>query len=214
VTAPLLKSEPDIWIIASCEATPVRYNCAKLMTCSGLPYRYAVGRGFATLSPLPTDTPRPPTQWTPYIYTVDELKRLLAATEILQTPLQPLPALTMRTLFLLLYGTGMRIGEAISLTLRDVDLENRVLMVRDSKFFKTRLVPIGPRLTTVLTDYLHGRCQLPLLAGEASAFLATRTGIRRSAWHSHNPASQGRQPTPGELIGEGARPVFGRDKLS
>src|SRR5580700_4054027 len=40
-------------------------------------YRYAVGRGFATLSPLPTDTPRPPTQLTPYIYTVDELKRLL-----------------------------------------------------------------------------------------------------------------------------------------
>ena len=141
-------------------------------------YRYAVGRGFATLSPLPTDTPRPPTQLTPYIYTVDELKRLLAATEILQTPLSPLLALTMRTLFLLLYGTGMRIGEALSLTLQDVDLENRVLMVRDSKFFKTRLVPIGPRLTTVLTDYLSDRCQLPLLAGEASAFLATRTGIR------------------------------------
>jgi integrase len=141
-------------------------------------YRYAVGRGFATLSPLPTDTPRPPTQLTPYIYTVDELKRLLAATEILQTPLSPLLALTMRTLFLLLYGTGMRIGEALSLTLQDVDLENRVLMVRDSKFFKTRLVPIGPRLTTVLTDYLSERCQLPLLAGEASAFLATRTGIR------------------------------------
>src|ERR1700688_1448443 len=41
-------------------------------------YRYAVGRGFATLSPLPTDTPRPPTQLTPYIYTGDELKRVLA----------------------------------------------------------------------------------------------------------------------------------------
>jgi site-specific recombinase XerD len=84
----------------------------------------------------------------------------------------------MRTLFLLLYGTGMRIGEALSLTLQDVDLKNRVLMVRDSKFLKTRLVRIGPRLTTVLTDYLSDRCQLPLLAGEASAFLATRTGIR------------------------------------
>jgi integrase/recombinase XerD len=91
---------------------------------------------------------------TPYIYTVDELKRLLAATEILQTPLSPLLALTMRTLFLLLYGTGMRIGEALSLTLRDVDLENRVLMERDSKFFKTRLAPIGPWLATVLTDYM------------------------------------------------------------
>jgi integrase/recombinase XerD len=81
-------------------------------------YRYAFGRGFATISPLPKDTPKPPAQLTPHIYTVDELKRLLAATEILQTPLSPLLALTMRTLLLLLYGTGMRIGETLSLTLQ------------------------------------------------------------------------------------------------
>ena len=141
-------------------------------------YRYAVGRGFTTVSSLPTDIPRPPTPLTPYIYTVEELKRLLAATERLQTPLSPLLASTMRTLLLLLYGTGMRVGEALSLTLADVDLVSRVLRVRDAKFFKTRLVPIGPRLTTVLTDYRSARSQLPLLAAEASAFLATRTGIR------------------------------------
>jgi integrase/recombinase XerD len=141
-------------------------------------YRYAIGRGFTTISPLPTDIPRPPTPLTPYIYTVEELKRLLAATESLQTPLSPLLASTMRTLLLLLYGTGMRVGEALSLTLADVDLEDRVLRVRDAKFFKTRLVPIGPRLTTVLSDYRSERGRLPLLAGEASAFLATRTGLR------------------------------------
>jgi integrase/recombinase XerD len=141
-------------------------------------YRYAVGRGFATMSPLPTDIPRSPPQLIPYIYTVDDLRRLLAATDILQTPLSPLLASTMRSLLLLLYGTGMRIGEALSLTLQDVDLEDRVLTVRDTKFFKTRLVPIGPRLTTALTEYLSRRCKLPLPAGKTSAFLATRTGIR------------------------------------
>lgn len=71
----------------------------------------------------------------------------------------------------------MRIGEALALTLQDADLENRVLTVRDSKFFKTRLVPIGPRLATVLADYLSRRYQLALPEGEASAFLATRTGL-------------------------------------
>jgi integrase/recombinase XerD len=140
-------------------------------------YRYAIGRGFTTLSPLPTDIPRPPTPLTPYIYTVEELKRLLAATERLQTPLSPLLASTIRTLLLLLYGTGMRVGEALSLTLADVDLEDCVLRVRDAKFFKTRLGPIGPRLTRVLSAYRSERCRLPLLAGEASAFLATRTGL-------------------------------------
>jgi integrase/recombinase XerD len=140
-------------------------------------YRYAISRGFATISPLPTNTPKLPLPFVPYIYTVDELKRLLAATDTLQTSLSPLLALTMRSLLLLLYGTGMRIGEALSLTLQDVDLENQVLTVRDTKFFKTRLVPIGSRLAMVLADYLSRRYRLPLPDGEASAFLATRTGL-------------------------------------
>jgi integrase/recombinase XerD len=141
-------------------------------------YRYAIGRDFAATSPLPTDIPKFPPPLIPYIYSVDELKRLLAATDTLQTPRSPLLAMTMRSLLLLLYGTGMRIGEALSLTLQDVDLEERLLTLRDTKFYKTRLVPIGPRLTMVLADYLSRRLRLPLPEGEASAFLATRTGIR------------------------------------
>lgn len=141
-------------------------------------YRYAIGRGLVAVAPLPADIPRPSPQIAPYIYTVDELKRLVAVTDTLRTPLSPLLALTMQTLLLLLYGTGMRIGEALSLTLQDVDLENRVLTLRDAKFFKTRLVPIGPHLTMVLRDYLSLRYRLPLPDGAGSAFLATRTGIR------------------------------------
>ena len=51
-----------------------------------------------------------------------------------------------RTLLLLLYGTGMRIGEALSLSLRDVDLVDRLITIHAAKFFKSRLVPIGPEL--------------------------------------------------------------------
>jgi integrase/recombinase XerD len=140
-------------------------------------YRYAIGRGFAKRSPLPADTPRHPPPFVPYIYTVDELKRLVAATEILQTQLSPVLAQTMRSLLLLLYGTGMRIGEALSITLRDVDLKSRTITVRDAKFFKTRVIPIGPRLAAVLSEYLSRRRQLPMPDGDNSAFLATRTGL-------------------------------------
>jgi integrase/recombinase XerD len=140
-------------------------------------YRYAISRGLATASPLPADTPNLSVSFVPYIYTVDELKRLLEATATLHTPQSPLRSLTMRSLLLLLYGTGMRIGEALSLTLQDVDLDQRVLTVRDAKFFKTRLVPIGPRLATILADYVSRRYQLSLPEGEASAFLATHTGL-------------------------------------
>jgi integrase len=140
-------------------------------------YRYALERDYVSISPLPAQVPKLPPPLTAYIYSADELKRLVAATETLQTPQSPLRALTMRSLLLLLYGTGLRIGEALALTLPDVDLAASLLTVRYTKFFKTRLVPIGPQLTKALADYLAQRRQLPLPAGETSAFLATRTGL-------------------------------------
>jgi site-specific recombinase XerD len=139
-------------------------------------YRYALGRGFATVSPLPTSTPQFPPPLPPYIYSVNELERLLTVTDTLQ-------ATSIRTLLLLLYGTGMRVGEALALALHDVDLGQQILTIRNTKFFKTRLVPIGPRLRTALADYASRRRQLPMPAGEDSAFIATRTGKR---WHYRN----------------------------
>ena len=63
----------------------------------------------------------------------------------------------MRTLILLLYGAGLRISEALQLKETDVDLEERLLSVHKSKFFKSRLVPIGPKLAQVLKDYAGKR---------------------------------------------------------
>lgn len=148
----------------------------KLQTLRGF-YRFAVSRGFATTMPLPTIQPKLPPSLQPYIYSVAELKRLLAATDSLQLPNNsPLQALMFRTLLLLLYGTGMRIGEALSLSLRDVDLVDRMITIHAAKFFKSRLVPIGPELTQKLADYAARRRRLALPEGESSAFFATRTG--------------------------------------
>lgn len=149
----------------------------RLKTLRGF-YRYALARGLTSACPLPSTLPRLSPPVPPYIYSVDELKGLLAATATLQSPGFPLRALTVRTLLLLLYGTGMRVGEALSLSLRDVDVAGRLLTIRESKFFKTRLVPIDQQLTAELAAYAHRRRRLPRPAGEASAFFATRTGTR------------------------------------
>ncbi len=170
-----VRPEPVLAFIAGTGPLTTRWGL-KFCILRGF-YRYAQERGWVSMSPLPSDVPKLPPPLTPYIYSVDELNHLVAATDTLQTPQSPLRADTMRSLLLLLYGTGMRIGEALSLRLPDVDLVESLLTVHDSKFFKTRLVPIGPRLTTVLSDYLSRRRQLPLPAGETSAFFATRTGI-------------------------------------
>ena len=82
-----------------------------------------------------------------------------------------------RTLLLLLYGTGMRIGEALRLNLQDLDLVDRVITVRCAKFFKTRLVPIGQKLTGELTSHIERRGLLPMPHGKASPLFASR-GIR------------------------------------
>src|SRR5208283_928599 len=97
-------------------------------------YRFAIGRGYVGCSPLPTTLPKLPPQQTPYVYSTEELRRLLDATEALRVGHSPQVPAMYRTLILLLYGTGMRIGEALSLTLQDVDLTEQVITIRDTKF--------------------------------------------------------------------------------
>jgi len=145
----------------------------KFKVLTGL-YRFALSREYVDSSPLPTVMPTLPPQQTPYVYSTDELRRLLEATTILRTGhSRHVPAMY-RTLLLLLYGTGMRIGEALRLTLHDVDLAERVITVRCTKFFKTRLVPIGPKLAGELTAHIERRCLLPMPYGKASPLFASR----------------------------------------
>lgn len=137
-------------------------------------YKFAISRGYAVGSPLPTAVPKLPPQQTPYVYSTGELRRLMEATAILRKGhSQHVPAMY-RTLLLLLYGTGLRIGEALRLTFQDVDLVEKIITVRCTKFFKTRLVPIGPKLTGELTAHIERRSLLPMPNGKASPLFASR----------------------------------------
>jgi integrase len=141
-------------------------------------YRYAISRGLVTCSPLPSNEPKPPASAPPHIYSRDELRRLLEAIENSQGPAAHLEAGTLRTLLLMLYGTGLRVGEARRLTLTDVDLQESLLTIRATKFFKSRLVPVGPQLVHVLKTYAALRADRPLLQGRNSYFLANRDGTQ------------------------------------
>jgi site-specific recombinase XerD len=121
-------------------------------------YRYLEGRRGIHLPALPPAPHSETSQFIPYIYSHEEIKRLLGAAPIAcQRPATVLDSDTLRTLLLLLYGAGLRLGEAIRLNVGDVDLSQAVLTVRQTKFFKTRLVPLGRDLTRVLIDYRR-RC--------------------------------------------------------
>ncbi len=139
-------------------------------------YRFALARGYVLHSPLPKTVPRQPQAFQPYIYSQEELRDILKATSEYETPRRALEEATLRTLLLLLYGAGLRIGEALALTHADVDLDAALLTIRESKFYKTRLVPIGPRLTAVLRSYAEDRYQREHSNEPGAPFFVTRTG--------------------------------------
>ena len=139
-------------------------------------YRYAISRGHARRWPLPDNEPKKPRPSAPYLYSRNEVRRLLDGLEQHAKRALQLDANTMRTLILLLYGAGLRAGEARRLTLEDVDLQDAVLTVRRSKFYKTRLVPVGPQLRDVLADYARCRADRPLPEARNSSFLANLDG--------------------------------------
>jgi site-specific recombinase XerD len=117
-------------------------------------YRFAMARGYAASSPLPRIIPKPP-QFVPYIFSQEEIQRLLDATACCENPRSKLQPYTLRMLLLLLYGAGLRIGEALFLTLANVDLPAGILTIHESKFYKTRLVPMSPALTGILATYME-----------------------------------------------------------
>jgi integrase/recombinase XerD len=139
-------------------------------------YRFAIARGYVACSPLPTVLPKPAKRFVPYIFSRNELQRLLDAAAGNKNPRTKVQAYTLRTLLLLLYGAGLRISEALSLRLADVDLMASLLTVRGSKFYKTRLVPVGPRLTDALRIYALKRQRLGHSQSNDAPFFVTRSG--------------------------------------
>jgi integrase len=95
-------------------------------------------------------TPRP----TPYIFTDEEVKHVLLETKSLGPPDALLPH-TYGTLLGLLASTGLRISEALSLQFEDITPDG--LVVRETKFFKQRLVPIHDSVAIALDKYVRHR---------------------------------------------------------
>jgi integrase len=114
---------------------------------------------------------------TPYLYSPGEIVALLLAAGRLSPPLR---AATWQTALGVLAVTGMRVSEVCRLDRGDVDLRHGVLTVRNSKFGKSRDVPIDPSTTAVLAGYALVRDQLRTrLAGPA--FLVSTRGTRLDA---------------------------------
>lgn len=142
--------------------------------------RLSVVRGFAgylrTIAPA---TEIPPTGLflhrkryaVPYLYSDAEIDRLLAAAAALVPPLR---AASHYTLIGLLAVAGMRLGEALRLDRGDVDVHAGVLTIRNTKFGKSRQLPLHASTVQALVRYDHQRDQLCPKPKAPSFFVSTR----------------------------------------
>jgi integrase/recombinase XerD len=111
----------------------------------------------------------PRQRFRPHLFTDVEVAGLLATADALApTPTSPLRRETIRLAIVILYTTGLRCGELVRLTVGDYDPTEHTLQIRDSKFYKSRVVPLS-------TDGAH----------EIDRYLA----LRRCRWGQPSPAS-------------------------
>lgn len=181
-----------------------------------LAYRLSAVRGFAVYlagSGLPVGVPGTrqgpggSRRATPYLFTDTDVQAVMSAADELFTPLR---AATMTTLVGVLAVTGMRIGEALQLTIADVDLDDGVVLIANAKYGRQRLVQLHPSARRAVTDYLHLPVRHRLgVAPERPVFVTTKGSavhertahgaLHQMIGHAGLPRRAGARPRPHDL---------------
>jgi site-specific recombinase XerD len=190
----------------------------KLVQCATWARRLGMVRRFASwLSTIDARTEVPPPRLLaarrqrskPHIVTEQEIARLMDEAAKLNSS-SGLRAMTYKTLIGLLGATGLRPGEALALDIGDVDLQNSILAIRESKFGKSRFVPFEDSTRTALSCYAKQRDKLwPRTA--RTAFFVSERGKRvlgcvaRRTFATMSCSIGLRVPTGSQRIGRGPR---------
>jgi integrase len=111
----------------------------------------------------------------PYIFSEQEVVRLLETALGLPSPRSPLRPQTLHMMLALAYCAGLRIGEIVRLNVGDFDIDDRAIEIRGTKFFKSRRLPLSDSVVTTLQLYLSAR-------KEAGASIAPDAAL---CWHQH-----------------------------
>lgn len=143
-------------------------------------HRMTIARGFARhMAGLDPRTEIPPfglvpsrrRRHEPFIFSVTDIGTMLGGARHLRTRFA---SATHETLIGLLAATGLRVGEVIRLDRSDVDKVDAVLTIRESKFGKSRMVPVQPSVLAALQHYARLRDQVHREPTTVSFFVSTR----------------------------------------
>lgn len=135
-------------------------------------YQYALTRNYVHEIPLPRILPKRPQPFVPYIYSRKELKLLFDTALNYQKNKSHVPPYMVRAVLILTYALGLRLHETLSITLGDIDIDDAVIVIQQSKFYKSRLVPFNKTVGEFITTYLQWRIkQKQPQSPEASLFI-------------------------------------------
>ena len=121
-------------------------------------FNWLVAQGDLTSSPVKANARRQTSRRIPFLFDQKSAKQLLdLASGLKDNPRATMRAETYRTVFALLYGLGLRVGEVSRLRDEHVDFDRQLLVICQTKFFKSRLVPFGQRIAALLKTYMDAR---------------------------------------------------------
>ena len=121
----------------------------------------------------------------PFIYSHEQIELLLKTARAYPGRRAPLRPLTLYTMLAVAYCAGLRLGELVGLELKDLDLHQGTIEVRDTKFFKSRRLPLSSSAVAALRGYLLARrkmgatqeLQAPLFVHEKGRYSHVTAGV-------------------------------------
>ena len=119
-------------------------------------FAWMVGQGRIERTPVQSRPRRGAYQRQPFIFDLANARRLLDLVQTLPDKGGTVQrGKTYHALLAILYGLGLRVSEVCQLRVQDVEFARRLLVIRQTKFYKSRLVPFGPKIEALLTAYLQ-----------------------------------------------------------
>ena len=140
----------------------------------------------------------------PHIYSPEDIRRLLAIARSYPSPRAPSRPINLYTMLVLAYCAGLRIGEIARLTLGDVDMQAGTIAIRETKFFKSRFLPLSESAMDALRALLEAR-------QKAKVSRSLDAGL---FWHDQNNHYYGRATISDHLVAilrmAGLKPATGK----
>ncbi len=139
-------------------------------------FQWAISRGIMINVPLPMDLPKRLEHMTPYIYSKAELRRLFNSAMKYQKNRSVIYPECIKMILQLTYFLGLRLHETMSLKIRDLNQPESYVYIRESKFYKSRIVTYNRKVGELIKTFLKWREEQGMYTGPESKLFLDKKG--------------------------------------